>query len=111
MISDPFKWVKSYIEQMSYKWPPRTRALMKSRRISQLADKRTKYEHQCNHCKEWFKKSAVQVDHIVPKGKYSKQRFFIWLERLLCPEDGFQVLCVPCHLVKTNKEKADGSYK
>lgn len=108
---DSFKWMKSYIEQMSYKWPPRGKALNKARRISQLTDKRTKFEYQCNHCKVWFKKSQVQVDHIVPKGKYSKETFFIWLERLFCPTEGFQVLCVPCHVKKSATEHKDGSYK
>lgn len=110
-MTDPFTWVKRYIEGISYKWPMRSEALRKSRRISQLADKRTKFEHQCNHCKKWFKAKDVQLDHIVPKGKYSKETFFVWLERLFCAADGFQVLCKPCHLKKTNLEKKNGAYE
>ena len=95
----------------SVKWPPRSEALKKASRPSQLPDKRTKWERQCNHCKQWFKTSQIQLDHIVPKGRYAKDTFFGWLERLLCQTSGFQVLCIPCHLNKTNKEKKEGAYE
>lgn len=107
----PLEWVKRHLELLSYKWTPRTKAKMKARRLSQLTDKRVKYQYQCNHCKEWFKDKETQLDHIVPKGRYSKETFFVWLERLLCKESGFQVLCRPCHLVKTNSEHKNGAYK
>lgn len=108
---DPFEWVKRYLEQLSYRWEPRTQAKNRARRSSQLPDKRTKWEYQCNHCKKWFKGAEVQLDHILPKGLYSKQTFFTWLERLFCNADGFQVLCKPCHLKKTNTEHKNGDYK
>lgn len=106
-----FEWVKRYIEGISYKWPARSEALKASRRKSQLPDKRTKWEHQCNHCKKWFKAKDIQLDHIIPKGRYSKETFFVWLDRLFCDQSGFQVLCKSCHLKKTNREKAEGAYK
>jgi 5-methylcytosine-specific restriction endonuclease McrA len=109
-MTDSFKWIKSHLERLSYKWPARTKALNAARRKSTLTDKRVKWEYQCNHCKNWFKRKEVQNDHIVPKGRYDKEVFFIWLERLFCEADGFQVLCKPCHLVKSNREKNDGSY-
>lgn len=107
----PFEWIKRHIEMASIKWPPRAAALRKASRISQLADKRTKWERQCNHCKGWFKTSQIQLDHVVPKGKYEPKTFRKWLDRLLCPETGFQVLCIPCHKKKTATEQSDGSYK
>lgn len=110
-MTDAFLWVKRHIEQLSYKWEPRSKAMKNARRVSLLTDKRTKWQYQCNSCKEWFKGTQVQLDHIVPKGKYSKQTFFTWLDRLFCNADGFQVLCVPCHLKKTNTEKKDGAYE
>ena len=108
---DHFKWVKSHLERLSYKWPPRTEAMKSSRRISQLSDKRTKWEYQCNHCKDWFKQSQVQLDHIVPKGRYAQDTFFVWLERLFCHAQGFQVLCKPCHVIKSNTERNNGEYE
>lgn len=108
---DSFEWIKRHIEALSYKWTPRTAAKNASRRVSQLSDKRVKYQFQCNHCEEWFKAKETQLDHIVPKGRYSKETFFVWLDRLFCQADGFQVLCIPCHKVKSAKEHNDGSYK
>lgn len=110
-MEEPIKWVKKHIESLSYKWPPRTHALNAARRLSQLPDKRTKWEYKCNHCECWFKRTGVQVDHIVPKGRYAVDTFFVWLNRLFCAVSGFQVLCIACHLNKTNAEKANGEYK
>ena len=111
MSCDPFVWMKRYIEGLSYKWTPRNEAMKRASRISQLSDKRVKFERQCAQCKKWFKTADVQVDHIVPKGRYSRETFFVWLERLFCPTDGFQILCKPCHVKKSNNEKATGAYK
>jgi len=108
---DPFIWVKRYIELISYKWTPRSTAMKRARRVSQLADKRTKWQYQCAECAVWFKQSGIQLDHIVPKGRYSKETFFVWLDRLFCEADGFQVLCTPCHKKKTAIEHSDNSYK
>ncbi len=110
-MTDSFKWVKRYIELMSYKWAPRTQAMNKARRVSQLADKRTKWEYKCNHCAEWYKQKEIQIDHIIPKGRYSKETFFIWLDRLFCDVSGFQVLCTPCHKKKSASEHENGEYK
>ena len=110
-MADAFTWVKRYIEGISYKWPPRSEALKAASRPSQLSDKRIKVERQCAHCKNWFKTKDVQLDHIVPKGRYAKETFFVWLERLLCNTTGFQVLCIPCHKKKSATEAGDGSYK
>ena len=111
MNPEPFKWVKRYIELISYKWAPRNKAMQNARRVSQLKDKRTKWQYQCNGCKEWFKGSQIQLDHVKPKGLYSKETFFVWLDRLFCEVEGFQVLCVPCHAKKTKQEQEDGEYK
>ena len=108
---EPINWIKKVIERASVKWPPRAEALRKASRISQLPDKRTKFERQCNHCKEWFKSSQIQMDHIVPKGNYSRESFFQWLERCFPPAKGWQVLCIPCHKKKTANEKTTGAYK
>ncbi len=108
---DSFKWVKSHIERLSYKWPSRAQAMKAARRPSQLKDKRIKWEYKCNHCVKWFKGKEVQLDHIVPKGRYSKETFFIWLDRLFCAVSGFQVLCIPCHKKKSATEHENGDYK
>jgi len=108
--TDPFNWVKSHIERLSYKWPARSKATAAARRKSTLTDKRIKWEYQCNHCKDWFKGKDVQLDHVVPKGRYCPETFFVWLERLFCDVAGFQVLCISCHNKKTAEERRTGKY-
>ncbi|WP_395000381.1 HNH endonuclease [Acinetobacter sp.] len=73
------------------------------------ANKKQKFEYQCNHCKKWFKDSEVQVDHKIPVGSLlSWEDITPFLQKLI-PEglDAFQVLCKECHQVKTNKEREE----
>lgn len=105
------KWIKRPLEMATMKWPARGEALRSARRISQLSDKRTKWEYQCNHCKDWFKSKYIQLDHVVPKGKYSQETFFNWVDKLLPSVTGWQVLCVPCHKIKSANEAANGEYR
>jgi len=67
---------------------------------------RFKYIYPCAECEEWFQDKEVQVDHIVGAGslnEYSDLPRFV--ERLFCEPDNLQILCKPCHLIKTKKEK------
>lgn len=83
---------------------PRTKALQKARRKSKLADKRVKWEYKCNHCNKWFKNKDIQVDHIIPKGRYSQETFFIWLDRLFVKLMVFRY-CV-FHAIRRNQQKS-----
>ncbi len=57
----------------------------------------------CNHCGKCFDRKDVQVDHIIPIrfGKTLTER----LNLLWCKIEGLQVLCKPCHQIKTNEER------
>jgi len=63
--------------------------------------------YECAHCKRAFKGSEVQIDHIVPTGRLlSFEDIPVFLESLL-REDviEYQLLCKPCHQIKTNFER------
>ena len=63
--------------------------------------------YQCAKCKCEFTSKDVEVDHIKPVID-PKKGFKSWdeyINRLFCTEDNLQVLCKPCHKIKTNKEK------
>jgi hypothetical protein len=79
---------------------------MKARRRYEGANKRQRWEYQCNHCKKWFMDKEVQIDHETPVGSLkSGDDLKGFLERLT-PEVGFQVLCKDiCHQAKTNEER------
>jgi 5-methylcytosine-specific restriction endonuclease McrA len=69
---------------------------------------RQKWKVQCNNCKEHFKLTEVQVDHITPAGTLlSYEDLPRFVETLYCGEDNLQVLCSKCHRKKTNHERGN----
>ena len=88
-------------------WIPLQQALNAARRPSQNKDnKRLKFEYQCAHCKKWFPRSGVEVDHVNPCGSLLSLTDLVEFVRKLTPEnlDAYQVLCKEHHREKTNKE-------
>lgn len=70
-------------------------------------NKRLKKEYQCKKCKSWFKRSDCEIDHIIPCGSLNCYDDIVSFIQRLTPEDvkAFQILCKPCHKIKTNNEK------
>jgi 5-methylcytosine-specific restriction endonuclease McrA len=72
--------------------------------------KRPDVYYTCNGCKELFKLSEIQVDHDTPVGTspgWPPDGSGMWDRYLLsinCPESNLQVLCKPCHNIKTAQE-------
>lgn len=74
-------------------------------------------EALCNVCKNWVKfsvggKNNVEVDHIVPvidvddiSGKVKDWN--VYKRRLFCDKSNLQVICDPCHDIKTAKERLE----
>ena len=98
-------FIRSNLRRMSQRWPPLVRlALLRQRRKSQSANKRLKWEFQCEHCQGWFKRDDVAVDHIVECGALKTlddlPRF---VGRLLCETDKLRVLCDGCHTLRHGK--------
>lgn len=57
---------------------------------------------ECAHCEYLFRKQDIQVNHIVPcKGQHGK-----W--GCHHHSDNLEVLCKPCHLVATAKQREQG---
>jgi 5-methylcytosine-specific restriction endonuclease McrA len=91
-------------------WKPKTEAL-KSSSVGNKINKstgRSARHHKCAHCGGDFPTKEVQVDHIVPMvDKEGFQSWDVFIDRLFCEMEGMQVLCKPCHQIKTNEEKAE----
>lgn len=92
-------WLVWQLRRLSYKWPPRNEALRKAR------IERGKYT--CAKCKKIYGNKDISLDHIEPviDPKRGWQNFDVYIERLFCSAEGFQVLCHKCHDLKTAKEK------
>lgn len=57
---------------------------------------------QCKQCNEWFPISNTEVDHIVEGGSFkSVAESFEWFLRIIDVNDNWQILCKPCHKVKS----------
>jgi 5-methylcytosine-specific restriction endonuclease McrA len=92
-------WVKGKLRQMSLRWGPRGDALRAARVDRGL--------YRCAYCKDLFKSSQVHVDHINPivpidnNWDYGHIDWNIYIPRLFCEVEDFQVLCTQDHENKT----------
>lgn len=95
-------FVKAKLRFASIRWPPKSEALKASRK------ERGQYE--CSMCKGLFKANQVQADHIYPvvplnnDWPYGFIDWNIYIERLFCEAEGYQILCERCHESKTMQE-------
>ncbi len=104
-------FVTSALRAASRRWPPKYAALRAALIGRQLNSKTGKMaqHYQCVQCQQLYVAADVQVDHINPvvdpvKGFVS---WDVYIDRMFCEIKGLQVLCKPCHLIKTKQEKLD----
>ena len=97
------KGKKSFLIQIlrraSYKWKPRGETLKRARFA--------RGRYRCAMClSTHFKVKEIVVDHIEPVVDVSNgwKSWDEYINRMFCELDGFQVLCKPCHQIKSNAE-------
>jgi len=101
-----FAFILSHCRRITARWKPKYDCLEEGKRPYTGTDKRTKFEYHCQGCDHYFKAKEIQIDHIIPCGGINGfDRIVGWFERALCENDGFQRLCLACHLIKSNKER------
>ena len=88
-------------------WKPMQLALEKASRQYKGDNKRQKKEYQCEKCKKWFKRTDVQIDHIVECGSLNTWEDIVPFLKRLVSEDikSYQILCKKDHLLKTKQAK------
>ena len=98
-------FITSILRSGSRRWGPKYTTLAAAKRGKQInkATGRIAEHYQCAGCSELFPASQVQVDHIRPMGQGRTWDEFI--NELYCEADNLQVLCKPCHKIKTTKER------
>lgn len=97
--------IRSCLRQKSRWWKPISEAKKLAKRVKKNGG-RQKFEYQCNICKEWFAEKEIQVDHTIDAGSLTcKEDVGDFIERLFCEVDGLQVVCKPCHQIKTNNAR------
>lgn len=107
------KNIKSFVintlRRASMRWVPRSKCLAAARvPIGHFKNGKVKYGYQCKHCLEGFMRKDTEIDHIIPVVDPLKGDFTIdeYCARLFVGISGFQVLCIPCHLIKTDAENS-----
>jgi 5-methylcytosine-specific restriction endonuclease McrA len=104
-------FVTSTLRSGARRWPPKFETLNSAKTEKRVNTKtgRVAQHYLCNHCCNEFPAKDVQVDHIMPVVEPSKG-FKTWddfIDKLYCEKDNLQVLCKPCHLIKSNLEKQE----
>jgi len=102
-------FVKSALRSASQRWPPKFQTLKEAfvgKRTNPKTGRLASF-YKCNICKDSFPAKDVQVDHIKPIINPSLG-FETWdsvIEALFCEKENLQVVCKPCHSLKTLEEK------
>lgn len=107
-----WSWIRSTLRRASMRWKPISEAKIKARRPKpKSAEGRHKYEYKCANCKKYYpekigKKKMIEADHIEEVGSLRcAEDLPGFVTRLFCEVDGFQILCVECHDIKTHKRE------
>jgi len=109
-------WLRGKSRQIWSDYPPRNDfkrgKLVPNFDGSGVTSKRVKSVGQCQICNEWFANSSLQVDHIQQAGGIgnSWEGYFNWMYDLLADKDNMQLVCKPCHLVKTHADRLGVSF-
>lgn len=104
-------FIRGKLRQGMRTWPVKHQVRVAARR-RRMGVKRVMYEYPCEECKGWFPDKQIEVDHIVPAGSLKKFTDLPqFVERLYCEADGLQLLCKPCHQLKTNREREERKNK
>lgn len=104
-------FIISALRTATRRWPPKFKA-MKEACIGRKTNKATNklaYHYKCAHCKKLYVAKDIQVDHILPVVDTVNgfQGWDVFVNRMFCEKENLQVLCKPCHSIKTQMEKEE----
>lgn len=102
-------FVVSVLRSGTRKYPPKYETLneAKTEKKTNIKTGRLAQHYQCKACQGEFSAKDVQVDHIqdVVDPLVGFIDWDTYIKRMYCGKDNLQVLCVPCHSLKTQESK------
>ena len=92
-----WSFIRSGLRRMHMRWPP----MYKSKNMARgpyHGGGRTKWVYECSKCKLYFKDKEIEIHHISDVGTLKCfEDLPLFVERLFCGVDGYEVLCKECH--------------
>jgi len=107
-------WLINQLRRISsFRYPPANKARSKNKVEYYILSKKGKQlkrvKYTCEICRTPnLKTTQVNLDHVVPVVEPAVG-FVDWntfIDRLFCDESNFQIICIPCHDIKTSLEDA-----
>lgn len=103
-------FITSALRAAFRKWPPKFKALKNAatEKRTNVKTGRIAQHYRCACCGFDFPLKEVQVDHKKPVVDV-KKGFVDWdtfIQRLYCEVANLQVVCKPCHKIKSQQERA-----
>jgi 5-methylcytosine-specific restriction endonuclease McrA len=104
LLSDPFldkvtlSFARQALRRASYRWAPRNEAIKAARVARGL--------YKCAGCGSIVPNKEKELDHVesVIRTDGDRQSLGEFAARLFAPRSGWQILCIPCHRVKSERE-------
>ena len=106
MDKKTLKFILNVLRQGTITWNGRSECLKRARkkvleRVNTRGKEIYKFYWTCAKCKKEFRdESSMEVDHIEEVGPYAGD-LHKYAERLYCPIENLQALCISCHARKT----------
>ncbi len=102
-------FITSLLRSGTRRWQPKFEVLAeaKTKKKVNKKTKRMAQHYLCASCNQEHPASNVQIDHIIPVVSPS-EGFTTWdsfIDGLFCEKENLQCLCIPCHKVKSEKER------
>lgn len=106
-MSESAYWgmIRSCLRNKSRWWKPRQLALQQAKQHYNGPNPRQKFEYHCCMCNGYFSQKEVEVDHVVPAGSLRCAEDLAGFVERLFAEEGWRVVCKPCHQKITNNER------
>lgn len=102
-------FIKSTLRSASRRWPPKYGVLNEAcvGQLVNVKSGRLAKHYTCAVCKVPHPAKDVQVDHIsaIIDPEVGFVNWDTVIDNLFCEADNLQVLCKPCHLIKSSAEK------
>lgn len=105
--SQYINWIRGGLRKLWSRHPSKTEIRKQHREKRDNGKGRMVFHNQCNMCKEWYKTADTEIDHLKCNPPFKDLKDIAeYAENLLnVGVEDLQILCKPCHKIKTYSER------